>query len=234
MRARATALHLVATAAALTAMHVLAQQPAPTEELFLDVAEQIEAIESSQGLTAAELIRPLRVNYGFSSFNEAPLLRQLVQVTEVIGDAATAWNLEQELIALLRRTSGPGAAQMLREVADKRVDILERYSAGELPPQIVLGCYCAEPDNLESGRRPRVANGVFEDPSRVVVRPLPERLTRSGTAGPPLAPLSRAAAARWRHTLWRRHGSAARWCRRGFRRSRATARARCPCRAASS
>jgi hypothetical protein len=42
---------------------------------------------------------------------------------------------------------------MLREIADKRVDVLTRYRAGEFPPQIVLGCYYAEPDNAESGHR---------------------------------------------------------------------------------
>jgi hypothetical protein len=42
---------------------------------------------------------------------------------------------------------------MLREIADKRVDVLERYVAGEIPPQIELGCYYAEPDNAESGRK---------------------------------------------------------------------------------
>jgi hypothetical protein len=35
----------------------------------------------------------------------------------------------------LRRVS------ILHEIADKRMDMLARYQAGELPPQIVLGCY---------------------------------------------------------------------------------------------
>jgi hypothetical protein len=35
---------------------------------------------------------------------------------------------------------------MLREIADKRLDLLDRYSAGPaFPPQIVLGCYYSRP-----------------------------------------------------------------------------------------
>jgi hypothetical protein len=180
MRARATALRLVGAATVLAAVRVLAQEPAPAEDLFLAVTEQIEAIQSLQGSTSPELIGPLtnlglisreqgdtvlaiaaferakhvvRVNHGLFSFKEAPLLRQLVQIEEARGNAAAAWDLEHELIDVIHRSPGPGAAEMLWEVADKRVDVLERYSAGELRPQIVLGCYYAEPDNAESGRK---------------------------------------------------------------------------------
>jgi hypothetical protein len=158
-------------------------QPAsslPADDRFPGIAEQIEYIESSQGINSHDLIAPLtnlglilreqqdldlavavferarhlvRVNYGLSSFREAPLLRQLVQIEEAKGNAAVAWDLEQELIGLLRQNPGPRAAPMLREIADKRVDVLERYAAGEIPPQIALGCYYSEPDNVESGRK---------------------------------------------------------------------------------
>jgi hypothetical protein len=77
-------------------------------------------------------------------------VRQLVQIEEAKGNAAAAWDLEQELIGMIYRSSGPrpGAAPMLREIADKRRDLLERYSAGEFPPQMELGCYYAAPDAL--------------------------------------------------------------------------------------
>jgi hypothetical protein len=144
----------------------------PVDSLFPSVAEQIEEIQSSQGINSPELIGPLtnlglilreqddlglavaaferarhlvRVNYGLTSFEEAPLLRQLVQIEEEKGNAAAAWDLEQELLGLIRRHPGPRAAPMLREIADKRLDVLERYVAGELPPQIELGCYYAGP-----------------------------------------------------------------------------------------
>ena len=170
MRARRTAPGFVATAAALAAAHVFAQVPARPEDVLPSVDEQIEAIQSSQGVNSPELIAPLtqlglilreqedvnlalaaferarhlvRVNYGLTSFEEAPLLRQLAQIEEGRGNDAAAWDLEQDLLGLIYRHPGPRAAPMLKEIADKRADVLRRYSAGEMPPQIMLGCYYA-------------------------------------------------------------------------------------------
>jgi hypothetical protein len=171
MRARATALGLVSTAAALAAARAFAQEPAqPADDVVFSVARQIEQIQSSQGSNSSELIGPLtnlglilreqedrdlakatferarhlvRVNYGLSSFEEAPILRQLMQIEEGRGNAAAAWDLEQKLLGLIYRYPGPRAAPMLKEIADKRADVLRRYSAGEFPPQIMLGCYYA-------------------------------------------------------------------------------------------
>ncbi|HXS80253.1 MAG TPA: tetratricopeptide repeat protein [Gammaproteobacteria bacterium] len=172
MRARATALGLVLVTAAFAAARLVAQEL--SEDPVSSVGRQIEEIESSQGINSPELIRPLtnfglllreqgdvdlavaaferarhivRVNYGLTSFEEAPLLRQLVQIEEARGNAAAAWDLEQVLLGLIYRSPGPrpGAVSMLREIADKRADVLERYSVGEFPPQIELGCYYAGP-----------------------------------------------------------------------------------------
>ena len=175
MRARATALGLVSAAAVFAATRACAQQPGlSAENVATNVAQQIEEIQSSQGITSPELIDPLtnlglifreqgddalaiatferarhlvRVNYGLSSFKEAPLLRQLVQIEEARGNATAGWELEQELLGMIYRVPVPVrvAASMLREIADKRADVLERYSAGEFPPQIELGCYYAGP-----------------------------------------------------------------------------------------
>ena len=171
MRTRRTELRFVAVAAAVAAARVLAQEPSgqPVDPIA-DVGEQIEAIQASQGINSPELIPPLtnlglilreqndvdlamaaferarhlvRVNYGLSSFEEAPLLRQLIQIEEAKGNAATAWGLEQRLLGLIYRYPGPRAAPMLAEIADKRAEILRQYSAGRMPPQIVLGCYYA-------------------------------------------------------------------------------------------
>jgi len=168
MRARATALGLALATAALAAARLFAQEL--SEDPLSSVGRQIDEIQSSQGITSPELIGPLtnfglmlreqgdadlavaaferarhivRVNYGLSSFAEAPLVRQLVQIEEGKGNAAAAWVLEQELLGMIYRRPGPrlGAASMLREIADKRLDVLERYSKGEYPPQIKLGCY---------------------------------------------------------------------------------------------
>ena len=171
MRPRATALALVTTAAAVAGSAGFAHEPAaPAEDPFPGVVEQIEAIQKSRGINSPELIDPLtsfglmlreeenlglataaferarhlvRVNYGLSSFEEAPLLRQLMQIEERKGNAEAAWHLEQQLLGLIRRYPGPRAAPLLKEIADKRADVLRQYSAGEFPPQIMLGCYYA-------------------------------------------------------------------------------------------
>src|SRR5262245_23685945 len=177
MRARATALGLISAAAVFAATRICAQEPEPAlsaEDVVTTVAEQIDEIQSSQGINSPELIdllthlglifreqgdvdlavaaferarHVIRVNYGLFSFKEAPLVRQLVQIEEARGNAAAAWDLEHELIDMIYRRPGPrpGAASMLREIADKRRDLLERYSNGEFPPQMALGCYYTEP-----------------------------------------------------------------------------------------
>ncbi len=158
-------------------------QPAPsppTDDVFATVADEVAAIQSEQGINAADLIRPLttlglflreqgdlgpavaaierarhlvRVNYGLTSFEEAPLLRQLVQIETERGNAAGAWDLEQELIDLIYLRGDARAAPMLREIADKRLDVLERYSAGAFPPQMAFGCYY-EPPSAKPGPQP--------------------------------------------------------------------------------
>jgi len=172
MGLRTTALGFVGAAAVLGAGAPAQEPRLLPDDALGGLGEQIEAIQSSQGINAPELIGPLtslgllmreqedrdlaaaaferarhvvRVNYGFDSFEEAPLLRQLVLIEEEKGNAAGAWDLEQRLLGLIYRYPGPRAAPLLKEIADKRAAVLRRYFAGEIPPQIVLGCYYAPP-----------------------------------------------------------------------------------------
>ena len=216
MRARATTLAFVLAAAALAAARVFAQEL--SEDPVASVGRQIDEIQSSQGINSPELILPLtnfglmlreqgdpdlavaaferarhvvRVNYGLSSFKEAPLVRQLVQIEEARGNAAAAWELEQELLGMIYRSPGPRpeAESMLREIADKRLDVLERYSAGEFPPQIKLGCYyggarvaTAEmiPGSCSSGTSWSVKQALYDEAARYYyAHNLPRRLRRS-------------------------------------------------------
>jgi hypothetical protein len=184
--------------------HAAFPQPASTprtEDALSGAAQQIDEIQASQGINSPDLIDPLmsaglifreqgdvalavatferarhvvRVNYGLSSFKEAPMVRQLVQIEEARGNAAGAWELEQDLLGMIRRNPGPAAAPMLREIADKRVDVLERYAAGGFPPQIELGCYYAGPPHRDaaiesaprscrSGTSSSVKQGLYEE-----------------------------------------------------------------------
>jgi hypothetical protein len=98
------------------------------------------------GLAAAALERAqgvVRFNYGLHSLDQAPLIEQLIRSEEARGNDAAAWDLEQELLDLARRSPDDlRTVPILHEIADKRMDVLRRYVAGEeFPPQIVLGCY---------------------------------------------------------------------------------------------
>jgi hypothetical protein len=112
------AIYLSVLLAALAAAHAAFPQPASSSRTndALSGAQPIDEIQSSQD--SADLIDPLmraglsfreqgdvelaiaaferarhlvRVNYGLSSFKEAPLLRQLVQIEQARGNAAAAW-----------------------------------------------------------------------------------------------------------------------------------------------
>jgi len=104
--------------------------------------EQGRLDEAAEALGNARDI--LRYNYGFSTLEEALLLADLVRVEEARGNAEGAWKLEQEQLALVgEHPNDVRTVPILRAVADKRMDILNRYREGHLPPQIVLGCYYA-------------------------------------------------------------------------------------------
>lgn len=156
--------------------------PLPPNEVLAAVVEQIGETGSPNPALSPELIDPLaalgsfyhaegdyalaiaaltharqiaRVHYGLHSVEQAPLLLQLARSEEARGNAEAAWNFEQELLALIRRH--PVDARLmpfLREIADRRMDVLERYLAGEFPPEIVLGCYYG--DRCSAGSRRRV------------------------------------------------------------------------------
>lgn len=105
-----------------------------------------ERVEHDLAVAALERARQVvRVNYGLSSIEEAPLLRQLVRSEEARGNIEAGWKLEQHLLSLVRQYPDDlRVVPILHEIADKRMDVLDRYYAGEYPPQIELGCYFQE------------------------------------------------------------------------------------------
>ena len=145
--------------------------------------EQIEAAEQRDGPSSADAIAPLtalgvlygeggepflanailrqavqavRVNYGLHALEQAPLIERMIANAESVGDGRSAWDLEQELLGLARRYPDDlRTAEILRDTADRRMDLLARYNAGEAPLEIVLGCYYAEPRAAYQGADPR-------------------------------------------------------------------------------
>jgi hypothetical protein len=88
----------------------------------------------------------IRANEGLHSLEQIPLIQQMIANEEAMGHAETAWQLEQDLLTLVRRHPDDiRGVPVFRETAAKRVALFNQYLAGEVPPQIVLGCYYGWP-----------------------------------------------------------------------------------------
>ncbi|HHX81958.1 MAG TPA: tetratricopeptide repeat protein [Pseudomonadaceae bacterium] len=87
----------------------------------------------------------LRVNQGLSTLDEIPLLLELRRIAEEQGDLRSAVEYEQVLLVLAQEHSGAWQTwPVFLQVAQQRMTLLERYRAGERPPQIIVGCYYAK------------------------------------------------------------------------------------------
>ncbi len=171
--------------------------PTANSERQRQVIDEIDAERSQNGPYSSALIEPwtqlallyqedgsralaiaafeqarqvVRANYGLHTVKEAQLIRQEMHDETARGDSETAWRLEKKMLALARRhPEDVSTVPMLREAADERVSVLDRYRAGEFPPQIYLGCYYdwrpgTQPDdsagNCSSGDRDAVIRAL--------------------------------------------------------------------------
>src|SRR5690606_13155570 len=147
------------------------QLESSADEVLARLTDSIEETRQREGIHGAGLIGPMaalahyyqdrndpelaiaalqqarqvvRVNYGLFSLEEAPLLQAWIRAEQERGNPEGAWDVEQRLLNLVRRNlDDVRVVPILREIGDRRLDILERYSRGEFPPEIVLGCYYA-------------------------------------------------------------------------------------------
>jgi hypothetical protein len=154
----------------------------PHEELL----ERITKLQTENGPAPAALIEPLRalalsyqeagqheravvafeearhvtrVHQGLSSVEEALLLRQQIRSEEARGTHARVWTLEQDMLTIARQhLDDRRTVPIFRELADDRVEALNRYFVGTIPPEIYLGCYYAAGlpryDDTRGERRP--------------------------------------------------------------------------------
>ena len=91
------------------------------------------------------VIQVLRADYGLYSLEQAPSIRRLIELELERDNAEAAWELEQELLGIAERHRDDiRTVTILRDTADRRLETLRRYIAGEFPPEIVLGCYYDE------------------------------------------------------------------------------------------
>ena len=146
-------------------------QPPVEPDAKSELAERIRQAQSEGGPYSMELIDPLttlslvyqedgqaelataaieqalqvmRANYGLRSLEQAALLRQRIRSEEDRGNFAEAWELERTLQTMASaHPEDLRAAAIFHEIGDKRMELLERYSNGEFPAQLALGCYYA-------------------------------------------------------------------------------------------
>jgi hypothetical protein len=103
-------------------------------------------------VTLQRAVHVVRVNKGLHSLEQVPLVRQLIAIEEARGNAAGAWKREQALLKLVRRHPDDiRTVPVLREIADKQMDMLAAVLAGQRPPQVVLGCFYKQWPSLDEG-----------------------------------------------------------------------------------
>ena len=110
--------------------------------MSLSLLYQENGQHSLASATAEQALQVVRANYGLRSLEQAPAIRQRIQSEEANGNFEEAWKLEHALLTLAgAHRDDLRAATIFREIGDKRIDLFERYSSGERPPQVILGCY---------------------------------------------------------------------------------------------
>jgi hypothetical protein len=170
--------------AALAAPWLAFAQETSSQQILEGLSDEVLAAELEDGPNSPDMIQPLtalgvvyreqgepalafgaleqavrlvRFNYGLHSLEQAPLIRQQIATAESLGDRLTAWQLERGLLKLGRRhPEDLRSAQIFSDTADRRMEMLARYNAGQFPPEVIFGCYYSGPhvvqDTVEPAR----------------------------------------------------------------------------------
>jgi hypothetical protein len=189
---------LLALAVAARAPNLVAAEASPNEELQQQLLDTIEAMAARDGPYSPAVLEPLRalivlyqeseddafaavaierarqvlrINQGLHTLEQVPLIQQLIQIEHVRGNHSAAWDLEQELLALVRRyPEDLRTAPVLRAAADRQMEILAAFLGGERPPELYLGCYLqgsrSGAENCDSGSRRTAVRAMLADAQR--------------------------------------------------------------------
>jgi hypothetical protein len=134
--------------------------------------EQIAAIRAEGGPTPVGLLEPLRalalvyeesgehaaavvaveearyiarVHRGLSSADEALLLRQQLRSEKALGDPERVWDIEQDMVTIARQHHDDiRMVPIFREMAEDRLGLIDKVTAGQRPPMLYLGCYYSQ------------------------------------------------------------------------------------------
>jgi hypothetical protein len=114
-------------------------------------------------------VQVVRINQGLHTLEQVPLIRQLMQIEEERGNDAAVWEIEQDLLTLVRRYPDDlRTVPILREVGDRRMAALGRFLDGERPAEVILGCFYEawpqrEDANCQAGSRKTVVQGMIAE-----------------------------------------------------------------------
>jgi hypothetical protein len=164
-----------------------------------ELIEQIEEIVSRDGPYSTDLLEPfkglvllyeeygdhrfalvtleralhvVRVNHGLHTLDQVPWVMQKIRHEEARGNHAEVWELEQDLLRLIRRHPGDvRTAPMLRQVADRQMATLREYLDGQKTPEAVYGCFykqwpAADGGSCNAGSRKTVVQGMLAEAQR--------------------------------------------------------------------
>ena len=87
-----------------------------------------------------------RIHNGLTSADEALLLQQQIRSEQALGLHERVWDLQQEMVTAARHHHDDiRMLPIFRELAEERLDLIEKVRVGERPPMIYAGCYNGEP-----------------------------------------------------------------------------------------
>jgi hypothetical protein len=185
---------------ALAVLPVVCPAAASDEERERELLDRIQEIQSRDGQYSPALLEQLRglillyaesdndslavvvieralqvvrANSGLYSLEQVPLLWQRIASEEARGNDAEVWDLEQELLTLVRRhPNDVRAAQVLHEMADRQMAVLERVIEGRsIPPQVIYGCFYktwpqSDSGSCQAGSRKDAVQGMLAEAQR--------------------------------------------------------------------
>lgn len=149
---------------------ILARDGPYSPELLGPLTALIELYQDEdEGTLAAVTIerarQVVRINKGLHTLDQVPYIEQLIRIERTRGNRATAWDLQQELLALVKRYPDDlRTARVFREDAEWHMEVLAQYLGGEKPPELYLGCYYG--GDCDSGSRKGVVRGMVADAGR--------------------------------------------------------------------
>lgn len=132
-----------------------------------------ESGEHHLALAAIERARQVvRVNRGLHTLDQVPLVLQQIHSQQARGNDTAVWELEQDLLTLIRRHPDDiRTVPMLRAMADRQMATLHEYIDGEQPPEVVYGCFyqqwpTADGGSCTAGSRKVVIRGMLAEAQR--------------------------------------------------------------------